>query len=214
MPDNTSNSYTLRPLEKPDLAAITQWFQDVGDLALFDRNSRVPYDMATCEKLWNMTDTPQDQDDKCWFTITSEAAGVAGIVGLEQISHVNRDAVIALFVDRAIRRQGLGIRASALVLDFGFRQLGLNRVTSYYRKDNAGSRDLTSQAGFEVEGTMRQAWFSDGKYHDMIVVGLLAENWNARRDALAHELGDETVIAFGDGTTSGSKWPPQRSAAL
>ena len=212
MPDNISNSYSLRPLEKSDLTAITQWFQDVGDLALFDRNSRVPYDLATCERIWNMSDTPQDADDKCWFTITSEAGGIAGIVGLEGISPVNRDAVIALFVDRAIRRQGIGVRATALVLDFGFRQLGLNRVTSYYRKDNAGSRDLTSQVGFEVEGTMRQAWFSDGKFHDMIVVGLLAENWTLRRDTLADELGEEPVIVFGDGMTSGSKWPPQRPA--
>ncbi len=157
-----------------------------------------------------MADTPQDADDKCWFAITSEPTGVAGIVGLERISPVNRDAVIALYVDHAIRRQGVGIRASALILDFAFRQLGLNRVTSYYRNDNASSRDLVSQAGFEVEGTMRQAWFSDGRFHDMIVVGILAEDWKVRRDALAEELGETTVIAFGDGRSVGSKWPPHR----
>ncbi|WP_306111017.1 MULTISPECIES: GNAT family N-acetyltransferase [Roseovarius] len=211
MPDNTSKSFSLRPLEKPDLTCITRWFQEVGDLALFDRHSRVPYDLATSERLWNMSDTPQNAYDNCWFAITSKPTGVAGIVGLERISPVNRDAVIALYVDHAIRRQGIGIRASALILDFAFRQLGLNRVTSFYRKDNAGSRDLTRQAGFEVEGTMRQAWFSDGKFHDMIVVGLLAEHWNTRRDALAEELGETTVIAFGDGKSSGSKWPPHRS---
>ena len=157
-----------------------------------------------------MADTPQDADDKCWFAITSEPTGVAGIVGLERISPVNRDAVIALYVDHAIRRQGVGIRASALILDFAFRQLGLNRVTSYYRNDNASSRDLVSQAGFEVEGTMRQAWFSDGRFHDMIVVGILAKDWKMRRDALAEELGETTVIAFGDGRSVGSKWPPHR----
>ncbi|WP_135507002.1 GNAT family N-acetyltransferase [Roseovarius aestuariivivens] len=214
MPDNISKSFALRPLEKPDLNSITRWFQDVGDLALFDRNARAPYDLATCERLWNMSDMPHAADDRCWFTITSEPGGVAGIIGLERISPINRDAVIALYVDHANRRQGVGIRASALILDFAFRQLGLNRVTSFYRQDNAGSRDLTSQAGFEVEGTMRQAWFSGGKFHDMIVVGLLAEKWNVRRDGLAEELGEETVISFGDGTTSASKWPPHRSATL
>ena len=76
--------------------------------------------------------------------------------------------------------------------------------------DNASSRDLVSQAGFEVEGTMRQAWFSDGRFHDMIVVGILAEDWKMRRDALAEELGETTVIAFGDGRSVGSKWPPHR----
>ena len=47
---------------------------------------------------------------------------------------------------------------------------GLNRITSYYHADNEGSRKLTERVGFEVEGRMRQAWFSGGLYADMVVV--------------------------------------------
>lgn len=212
MPDSSTKLYSLRPLEKSDLTSVMRWFQDVDDIALFDRNTRVPYDLATCERLWDMSDTSDDSGEKCWFAITSDALDVIGIVGLERISSVNRDAVIALYVDHATRRKGIGIRASTLMLDFAFRQLGLNRVTSFYRDDNTNSRELTRQAGFQIEGTMRKAWFADGSFHDMIVVGILAQDWTARRQTLAEELGSDILIAFGDAGTSGTKWPPRASS--
>jgi len=209
MPDNNIDLFSLRPLEKADLTFISSWFQDVSDLAVFDRSSRIPYDLIACERLWALSGKTDDSGEKCWFAITSDATEVIGIVGLEGISSVNRDAVVALYVDQPNRRKGIGIRAATLMLDFAFRQLGLNRVTSYYRADNVSSRDLTRQAGFEIEGTMRQAWFADGTFHDMIVVGLLADDWASRRDTLADELGSETIVAFGDPVTSASTWPPK-----
>jgi len=213
MSDKTTISYSLRPLEKADLVFVARWFQDPGDLAVFDRGSRVPYDLPTCERHWNISGNTGDAGEKCWFAMISDAMEVIGIVGLERISYINRDAVVALYVDQSVRRKGIGIRASTMMLDFAFRQLGLNRVTSYYRADNTGSRDLTAQAGFEIEGRMRQAWFAEGAFHDMVVVGILAETWMARRDRLVKELGSETLIAFGDATTSRWTWPPRKPEA-
>jgi RimJ/RimL family protein N-acetyltransferase len=209
MPDIIKNTYTLRPLEKADLASVALWFQDVGDLALFDRSSRVPYNLSSCEKHWDTTGNIETAGGKCWFAITAESTEVVGIVGLEGISPINRDAVIPLFVERSNRKKGVGIRASALMLDFAFRQLGLQRVTSYYRADNIGTRDLTTKAGFEIEGKMRRSWFADGTFHDTIVVAILKDEWLARRSVLAEKLSSETVVAFG---SAGWTWPPQDPA--
>jgi len=209
MPDTISELYGLRSLEKADLASVVGWFQDVGDLAVFDRSARVPYDLPACERHWDTAGNADTTSGKCWFAITSAAREVVGIIGLEGISSINRDAVIPLYVDKPMRKKGIGIRAAALLLDFAFRQLGLQRVTSYYRADNLGSQCLTRQAGFKIEGTMRQSWFADGTFHDMIVVGILQDEWMARREALAAELGSETVIAFGGAASSRWSWPPQ-----
>jgi len=43
----------------------------------------------------------------------------------------------------------------------------------------------------------------------MIVVGILQDEWMARREALAAELGSETVIAFGGAASSRWSWPPR-----
>ncbi|WP_170763128.1 GNAT family N-acetyltransferase [Ruegeria lacuscaerulensis] len=196
-------------MEKADLEVVTPWFQDIEDLARFDRTSRIPFNLAQTEDVWSDAFSPSGSKCKCWFVIESDSGQVLGLAGLEAISPVNRDAVIAMFVEKSARRLGLAIRATALVVDFAFRQLGLNRLTSYYRSDNHISRDLVARIGCQVEGTMRQAWYADGQYHDMLVVGVLREDWMARRLSLANELCPNTIVTFGSSKSAIWSWPPQ-----
>lgn len=209
MSDKSDSVFKLRPLEKADLEVITPWFQDIEDLGRFDRTSRIPLNLAQTEDVWRDAFSVSGNSGKCWFVVESISGQVVGIVGLEAISLVNRDAIIAMFVEKSVRRLGLAIRATALVADFAFRQLGLNRLTSYYRQDNHISRDLVERLGCQVEGTMRQAWYADGTFHDMIVVGLLRQDWMNTRQTLAKSISSETVVIFGANGCPSWSWPPQ-----
>ncbi|MBY6058700.1 GNAT family N-acetyltransferase [Leisingera daeponensis] len=208
MSERQPGAFQLRPLETDDFAAMAGWFQNVTDLARFDRSARVPFSTAGMEDTWGQAADPKRKSSRCWFAITTGTEELCGVSGLESITAVNRDAVIALFIDENSRRQGIGIRATALVLDFAFRQIGLNRVTSYYREDNLCSQRMTARAGFETEGRMREAWFAEGRYFDMITVGLLRRDWEARRKALARELDASCTARFRGAVVSGWAWPP------
>ncbi|HUF87932.1 MAG TPA: GNAT family protein [Thermohalobaculum sp.] len=203
--------FFVRPLEMTDIPAVTQWFLDLDDLALFDRSMRVPLSRQAAEKSWAESLGNDDRSGKSWFAITCEQDIPIGIIGLESVSVVNGDAVVPMCIERAVRNKGVGIRALALVLDIAFRQLGLSRVTSYYRADNEASRALTGRAGFSEEGCVRQAWFSGGERHDMIVIGLLRQEWLERRKTLAQELEHDTVVTFGRDTSGRWSWPPAAS---
>lgn len=209
MPADSPKVFVLRPAEKSDLGVISHWFHDVADLACFDRTSRIPLNQTQTEQFWNDILSTPDDTKTCWFTLASEKGEALGLAGLDAISLVNRDAVLPLFIDKSIRRTGVGIRATALLLDFAFRQLGLNRVTSYYRVDNLGSETLLKRLGFQVEGTMRQAWFADGRFHDTHTVGVLQTEWLEQRQSLADELDAGTVVAFGSAASSEWSWPPR-----
>ena len=209
MSDNLSNKFRLRPMEKADLEVISHWFQDPEDVALFDRTSRVPLNQFQTEESWKAVFTAEGVGCKCWFVVENSSGEAVGLAGIESVSLVNRDAVVAMFVDKSARRIGVGIRATALVVDFAFRQLGLNRLTSYYRADNTSSRDLVARIGCQVEGTMREAWFADGQFHDMVVVGVLKGDWAKRRDALAAELSDDTQVSLGPNASAAWTWPPK-----
>ncbi|WP_299949151.1 GNAT family N-acetyltransferase [uncultured Ruegeria sp.] len=209
MPDTSHRQFKLRPMEKADLEIVARWFQDVRDLALFDRTTRIPQNLMQTEHAWDDAVGVSGRNERCWFVIESDDRETVGVVGLESISPFNRDAVIPVFVEKSLRRQGVAVRAVALMLDFAFQQLGLNRITSYYRSDNLGSRDLISRLGCQVEGTLRQAWFADGQFHDMVVVGILQQDWAERRAALAQELDREIVVSFG---ATGWSWPPESNA--
>lgn len=201
--------FHLRPAEKTDSEIISRWFQDVVDLATFDRTSRIPLNQSQTEQAWiEAYGTPND-DKNCCFIIESEAHEALGMTGLDNISQVNRDAIVPLFIEKSFRRSGIGIRATSLILDFAFRQLGLNRVTSYYRADNMSSQKLLNRLGFHVEGTMRQAWFADGQFHDMLVVGILQSDWMGRRLELAKTLDPKTTVMFSSAASSEWSWPPR-----
>ena len=209
MTGKTKSTYKLRPMERSDLDAVLPWFQDVEDLARFDRTTRVPLNQAHAEEWWKDAFAAPDASRQCWFVVESSAGQVVGLAGLDSISSINRDAVVAVFVDKAVRRSGVGIRAAALLLDLAFRQLGLNRITSYYRLDNHHSRDLVAKIGCQIEGTMRQAWFAEGQFHDMVVVGILRDDWMAHREVLGQELDAKTVVSLGPTDCAAWSWPPK-----
>ncbi|WP_372571907.1 GNAT family N-acetyltransferase [Ruegeria jejuensis] len=207
MSDRPQGHYALRPLEKADLTLISRWFRNVDDLAAFDRTCRMPLNLTGTEHAWERAVEQTTECERCWFVIESEANVGVGIVGLEGISPTNRDGVIATFLDPSLRGQGVGTRAAALMLDLAFRQLGLNRITSYYREDNHTSHQVLGQLGFQIEGRMRKAWFAQGRFFDMLVVGLLKDEWDARRQPLSSELSAETSVGMGEVGSSGWTWP-------
>jgi ribosomal-protein-alanine N-acetyltransferase len=59
------------------------------------------------------------------------------------------------------------------VLPWGFEQMALNRVEAQIHPENLPSLNLVLKLGFVREGLLREMGFWDGKYHDMLQLGLL-----------------------------------------
>ena len=202
------DTYLVRPLEKPDIPTISRWFVDLDDLSAFDRSVRIPLSLDASEKAWSDAVGNDGSNGKYWFAIDDEENQTIGVIGLESVNLINGDAVLALCMAKSARNKGIGIRSAALVLDVAFQQLGLNRLTSYFRTDNDATRHLAKRAGFRQEGCMRQAWFVGGQHVDKIVVGILRQEWMERRMALAEELDTKTVVTFGRHSSRNWSWPP------
>jgi RimJ/RimL family protein N-acetyltransferase len=181
---------------------------DLDDLSMFDRCMRIPLSREASEKVWSDAVGNDNSNNKYWFAIDDEENHTVGIIGLESVNLINRDAVLPVCIADTARNKGIGIRSSALMLDIAFQQIGLNRLTSYYRADNDVTRYLTKRAGFRQEGCMRQAWFAGGRHVDMIIVGILRQEWMERRKTLAKELDTNTVVTFGRHSSGTWSWPP------
>ncbi len=200
--------FILRPMAKSDIPVIARWMSDLDDLAAFERNHRVPLCAEATESAWTGAFTNETGNGKYWFAIDHPETGPVGMIGLENLSLINGDAVLPIFIDKATRSTGVGLRAVALILDLAFDQLGLTRVTSYYRADNAGTRTVAERIGFTREGCLRQAWYTRGRRFDMILVGILREDWAEGRAALAAALDRDTRVRFGPDEGSTWVWPP------
>ncbi len=103
-----------------------------------------------------------------------------GQCNLMLIDNTARKAELAIVIGREHHGRGYGYEAINLLLDFGFHQMNLNRVYLKVHEDNARAIRLYERVGFAHEGRLRQEMFRDGRYQDLLVMGILRDEFEAK----------------------------------
>jgi RimJ/RimL family protein N-acetyltransferase len=201
--------FWLRPLRLDDIPTVAAWYESVDDLAMFHRRMSVPLSPEALAAQWRESLLETEPRESYWFAIDDdeEERRLVAFTGIEDISYAHGDALMPIFVSAPVRRRGIAVRARALLLDIAFDQLRLARITSIHRADNTGSAKMNKACGFREEGRMRSAWFGGGVRVDLMVFGILADEWREHRGVLRETLGTKTVVTLGDDRSSQWCWP-------
>lgn len=107
-------------------------------------------------------------------------ARIAGVIGLFGTDSPNRSAAIGYWLSKAAEGRGIVSKACPVVLRYAFGELGLHRVQICCAQDNRRSQGIPERLGFVREGILRGAERIGDTYADLVVFGLLAEEWKAR----------------------------------
>lgn len=103
-----------------------------------------------------------------------------GNLNLTQIHPVHRTAEFSLMIGEAdCRGRGLGRAATALGLAHAFNDLNLHRLELRVRLDNLPALKVYQALGFQQEGRLRGTLYKGGRWHDQVIMGLLAEDYFA-----------------------------------
>ncbi len=89
----------------------------------------------------------------------------------------SRAEVGYLITDVSQRNMGYMKEAMAAIIDYGFRELQLNRVEALIGPDNEPSLRLAKGLSFVEEGRLRAHSFVDGIYQDSLTFGLLRDEY-------------------------------------
>ena len=73
--------------------------------------------------------------------------------------------------------RGYATEAARAVVDFGFGELGLQRISSWCNADNVGSARVLERLGFRKEGRLRRNEYFKGRWWDTLLYAMLAEEW-------------------------------------
>ncbi len=73
--------------------------------------------------------------------------------------------------------KGYATEAARSMVDFGFRELRLQRISSRCIADNLASARVLERLGFKREGRLRRNEFFKGRWWDTLLYALLAEEW-------------------------------------
>jgi len=76
-----------------------------------------------------------------------------------------------------------GTETAKLLLDEVFRQLNLHRAEWWTFAETKVSIQLAKKLGFKEEARLRDAVFFDNRYHDLVVLGLLKQEFESIRAA-------------------------------
>lgn len=111
--------------------------------------------------------------------IDLETNELIGSVGLDGFNYVSRSAVLGVFIgEDKYRSNGYGTEAIKLLVEYGFKYLNLHSIKLTVLDVNERAYKCYIKCGFKETGRVRDAMFLNGKYHDIIHMDILENEFN------------------------------------
>lgn len=166
------NDVRLRPVEPGNARLVARWKSDpyVRRMALDPET-----DISEAGEEEDLRRALASSDQQYMIVMLRETGEPIGYVRVNWLDPSRRIAWLRLALGEH-RGQGLGRQALVQFLERLFSE-GAHRVEAEVYAFNEAGRRLLVALGFKQEGMKRQAHHDGQRYHDVIVFGLLAEDW-------------------------------------
>lgn len=164
----------LRPIEMDDAGRCRNWINDaeVRRYLLVHRPCN-----EVKERKWIESRYENENELVLAIAVKKDDSHI-GNTGLHSIDYKNRKAELGIVIGSERHRgKGFGTESAALIIEYAFNTLNLNRVYLRVFDFNERARRSYEKLGFAKEGVWRQDHFVDGRYCDTVLMGLLRSEW-------------------------------------
>lgn len=168
----TGERVAFKTIDEQDSDLVFRWRND-KDLNNSILAPSFPY---TSEKAKNWINNCNRDENQLVFGIVfiENEAKLIGVIRLMFINWINRNAEIGIFIgEKDYQNRGIGKETIQLILNYGFNDLNLERIYLKVGVTNYQAIKLYINCGFFKEGTLRKHHWSNGKYIDVIQLGIL-----------------------------------------
>ena len=107
----------------------------------------------------------------------SDDSQVIGNCGIRCKSENDWEADIGYELAPEHWKRGYATEAAQAMVDFGFRELGLQRISSWCIADNVASARVLEKLGMHQEGRLRENEYFKGRWWDTLLYGMLKSEW-------------------------------------
>lgn len=178
-PTLTGEMLVLRPVAARDVEAILDSVNDPEGRRLTGESRT--YTWAEVEAWVAHTMTATDRVD---LAVTRQGHDeYLGEIVLDRIDEAASNARMRLAMRPAYRSRGYGTEAIDLVLGLAFDGLGLHRVGLEVLALNTRMQAIVENLGFRVEGRRREGARDGERWCDVVLLGLLEDEFRAGRPA-------------------------------
>jgi RimJ/RimL family protein N-acetyltransferase len=147
------------PLEsrhEPGVAALVE----VEDVRTYTRVPSEPPPGFAAQWLARYEEGWRD-GSRAGFAIETHGGEFLGLGMFVSIEPESQQGEIGYVVGPAARGRGVATRTLQLLTDWGFSQLGLQRIELWIDTANNGSERVAERAGYMLEGVLRSIWFKE-----------------------------------------------------
>lgn len=169
----------LREYRKEDVDLRLKYINDPEVLEYLE--SGIPYPVTLNEELKWFEAISAFKDSYRFAVEAIEGGHYIGDCGVNSIDWKNRVANLVIFIgNKEYRGKGYGTEAMQLLLSFVFNEININKIRLSVYSFNERAIRSYEKCGFKREGALRQELFRNGKYYDIIALGLLRDEYIGR----------------------------------
>lgn len=176
------NQVYLCALEREDLPYLMKW----RNLSEFRKHFREYREInSDMQKNWYEKKV-LDDPGTIMFAIRSVKDDVLlGCCGLCYINWIHRNSDLSLYIgkDNAyIDNIGYAEESCRLLFDYGFLELGLEKIWSELYEFDQKKIMLYQKLGMQIDGILRKQYYYDGKWWDSKLLSILRDEWERRTE--------------------------------
>jgi RimJ/RimL family protein N-acetyltransferase len=166
----------LRAQEMDDLERNMRWLNDRA----VTRTLAMRYQVSLlAEEGWMRQRTARPLNwENAVFAIETKYGEHIGNAGLHGKAVEDRVAELGIMIgEKPYWNRGYGTDAVRTLVRFGFEEMNLNRIDLHAYDFNAGGLAAYRKCDFVEEGRMREAHWSEGAYHDIVIMSVLRDEY-------------------------------------
>lgn len=169
----------LRDFTAADGPAILAYQRDPRYLRYYPWTERTAADARRLLQLFLDWQTEQPRRRFQLAIVLAAEGRLIGSCGLRRNPQEDRTADLGYELNPDYWGRGYATAAARALVNFGFRELELQRIASWCIADNAASARVLARLGFRTEGRLRRNEYFKGRYWDTLLFALTAAEWAA-----------------------------------
>jgi RimJ/RimL family protein N-acetyltransferase len=139
-----------------------------------------PYTIEYAERWVEQCEVAFQQGSAAHFGVALKdaPADLVGYAGLRDIDREHRQAELSFWIGEGYTGQGFAVEAGRAVLEYGFRELHLNRVCAHHMVRNEASGKVLARLQMQREGRLRERVYKCERFEDVYLWAVLHRDWN------------------------------------
>jgi RimJ/RimL family protein N-acetyltransferase len=189
----TTERLLLREFREDDWPTILAYQNNPLYLRYYEWTARTAEDVREFVQMFLAQQQEEPRLKFQFAVVLGESGQLIGSCGLRLRAADAHEADIGYELAPQHWGQGYATEAARTIVQFGFTQFQLHRISSWCIADNAGSLRVLEKLGMKQEGRLRENEYFKDRWWDTLLYAILADEWRAQQHL---ELSNWTLKKF------------------